>query len=431
MFHRYFFPAVACAVLILSTAIAASAQSAQLRGHVVMKDAAGKLSPVPDAIVDVFRVDVSAKYEAKTNKRGQFIWAGLPVVGEYIVAVSKKDASPSYLRNVKAGREIDYEVELIPGGDGKRYTLAEIKAQTANTPASGSGEVAKPSAEEIAKRAEMIKKNKEIIDANAKNESINTIVNRTFKAGNDALTAKQYDEAIKQYQEGLAADPEQGALYSNLAAALRKRGAERFNATLKLPDDQKTAGFDAAKQDFRQAAETAQKAVQFTQKEEPKTDAASIANQNSRKLFALSERVEAMKLFVPKVDPTQADAGITAYNEYIAAQPDAAKKITARMELAQMLVDAGAGDKAILEYQKILAEKPDDPDAILGAGFALYSTGDKAKFQEAANYLQRFVDKAPDSHPQKDVIKAVLVELKNSENIVPEKTVAPPRRRRP
>ena len=95
-----------------------------------------------------------------------------------------------------------------------------------------------------------------------------------------------------------------------------------------------------------------------------------------------------------------------------------------------MLLDSGAGDKAFVEYQKILAEKPDDPDANLGAGLALYSTGEKAKYQEAANYLQRFVDKAPDTHKDKEGVKAVLVELKNTENVVPERST-PARRKRP
>ena len=209
------------------------------------------------------------------------------------------------------------------------------------------------------------------------------------------------------------------------------RGVDRFNATIKSADADKTPGFDAAKQDFRQSADNAQKAVEFTQKEEVRTDAPGLAAQNTRKLNALLARTESMRLFVTKADPTKADAGLTAFNEYIAAEPDPVKKQKARMDAAQMLLDAGAGDKAVLEYQKVLAEKPDDPDATLGAGLALYATGDKVKFQEAANYLQRFVEKAPDGHKDKETIKAVLAELKASENIVPEKTTPTSRRRRP
>ena len=54
--------------------------------------------------------------------------------------------------------------------------------------------------------------------------------------------------------------------------------------------------------------------------------------------------------------------------------------------------------------------------------------GDKTKFQDAANYLQHFVDVAPDSNPFKADAKAMLMELKNTEKVVPDK-VAPKRKR--
>ena len=429
MFHRYFFHVLACTALVLFASNITFAQNTgQLRGHVIMKNADGTTTRVADATIDVFRIDLAGKFNTKTDKKGEFIWAGLPLFGTYVIAASKAGAQPNFLQNVKVGREIDYEIELVAGGDGKRLTQEEIKAHMASSGGATGG--AKLSAEDAAKQAELLKKNAEIEEANKRNININEIVGRTFKAGNEALKAKNYDEAIKQYKEGLVADPEQGALYLQTSEALRQRGVERYNTTIKAADTDKTAGFNAAKEDFKLAAENSQKAVQFIQKEEVRTDAPDLAAQNTRKINALLARTEAMRLYVTKVDPTQADAGLTAYNEYVAAETDAAKKDKARREAAQMLLDAGAGDKALIEYQKILAEKPDDPDAIYGAGLALYATGDKAKYQEAANYFQQFVDKAPDNHKDKEAVKAVLAELKNSENVVPEKT-PPTRRRRP
>ncbi len=426
MFQRYFFHVLACAVLIISTGLVASAQSGQLRGHVVMKSAGGKSAPVADAIIDVFRTDVAGKFETKTNKKGEFVFAGLPFTGEYIVAASAPGAQPNYAPRIKVGRDLDYEIELFPDGDGRRLTHDEIKAHMASSGAVSSD--TKLSAEEAAKRDELIKKNKEIAEANARNTNINEIVGRTFKAGNEALKVKNYDEAIKQYQEGLVADPEQGVLYLQVSEALRQRGVERYNATIKSTDTDKTAGLETAKQDFRQAAENAAKAVEFTKKEEARTDAPGAAAQATRRHNALIARKEGMRLFVTKVDPSQAEAGLAAYNEYIASEPDVVQKMKARMEVAKMLVDAGAADKGFAEYERILAEKPDDPEAIYGAGLALFATGDEAKYKEAANYLQRFVEKAPDSHADKEAAKAVLAELKNTANVVPEK--APPTRRR-
>ena len=123
---------------------------------------------------------------------------------------------------------------------------------------------------------------------------------------------------------------------------------------------------------------------------------------------------ESMRLYVSKGgDPAQADAGVAAFKDYIAVETDPAKKAKAQVDLAQMLLDAGAADKALTEFKAILATTPDNPEANLGAGLAVYATGDKAKFQEAANFLQRFVEVAPDSNPMKDDAKAILSELKN------------------
>ena len=430
MFRKYFLPLLANIALTASISIVASAQSAQLRGHVTLRQADGTVVPAAGAVIDVYRVDIATgKISTKTDKKGDFIYAALPYVGEYIVAFSMAGAQSSYLHGVNVKSERVYEMELTPG-DGKPLTLADIKTAMAAAPAGASGG-AKDTADSKAKREELIRKNKELAESNARNTNINEVVNRTFKAANEALQIKNYDEVIKQDQEGLAADPEQGLLYLQMAEALRRRGADRFNAALKLPDTEKTAGFDAAKQDFRQSAENAQKAVQLTQKEEARTDPTEIAAQNMRRLSALSTRTESMRLFVTKVDSTQADAGLTAYNEYIAAEPDPAKKQKAHLNAAQMLLEAGAADKAVAEYQKVLVENPDDPDANLGLGLALYATGDKAKYQEAANYLQRFVEKAPDTHKDKEMIKAVLAELKNTENVVPEKTTPVRRTKRP
>jgi len=97
--------------------------------------------------------------------------------------------------------------------------------------------------------------------------------------------------------------------------------------------------------------------------------------------------------------------------------------------MAQMLMDSGAADKALVEFQAVLATEPNNADANFGAGIALFSQTDKAKYQEAANYLQKFVDVAPDSHPFKDDAKAILAQMK-AENVTPEKK-APPKKPRP
>jgi len=455
MRRPYLFPSILVVAVFVCSALTASAQTGQLRGHVILKQADGTTVKAAGAQVDVYRVDLPGNYPTKANKNGEFVFAGLPYTGTYVIAVSMPNAAPTYQPNVKAGRDIDYELTLSPG-DGRRLTLDEIKKTVAAGPANSSGSTGE-SATDKAKREELLKKNTEIAAGNKKVEESNRIVGESFKAGNTALTAageadkanrrdeaiKLYGDAIQQYDAGLAADPEQPALLTNKAAALKARGVDKYNIAVVSKDEAaKTAGVESAKADFKAAAEAANKAYDILKKETPSADPVEQKRQISNKYAALSVRAEAMRLFVTKTDPTQVDAGIAAYQDYIAAETDPAKKARAQLDLAQMLFDANAYDKAKIEYEKILAEKPDDPDALANMGLILFNFGaakeqegkkDEAKalYQQAANYLGRFVEKAPDTHKLKADAKAVLAELKNQQNVQAEKPAATPRRRRP
>jgi tetratricopeptide (TPR) repeat protein len=448
MIGRYIYGALAVAILVASASITTFAQVGELRGHVWMQQADGQKVPLADAQIDVFRTDMSAKYNTKTNKKGEFVFAGLPFIGTYVVAASHPTAAPNFVPGVKAGRDVPCEITVTPG-NGKRLTLEDIKAAGAGSapapgerPSSGSTE----SAADKAKREELMKKNAEIEAGNKKITEANEIISRTFKAGNEALALagplskeRKYDEsiakytaAITQYDEGLAADPEQPAILTNKAVALKARGVDRFNSTLQsktLDDAGKTAGLQAAKDDFKAAAETSTKAVTLIKAQPAPTDPAEVQRYNSNKYAALITNAEAMRLFVSKVDQTQAEAGLAAFKEYMAVETDPAKKAKAQLDMAQMLLDSGSADKALAEFKNILTTQPDSPEANLGAGLALYATGDKAKFQEAANYLQHFVDVAPDTNVMKDDAKAILTELKNTEKIAPEKIKPAPRRK--
>ena len=433
MRRSYLFTSILIAVLFVCSATAALAQTGQLRGHVLFKQADGTTIKAANAQIDVYRTDLPGSYPTKTNKNGEFVFAGLPFVGTYIIAVSMPNAAPTYQGGVKAGRDVDYELVLSPG-DGHRITADEAKKLAAGGTESNAASSSGESAESKAKREELEKKNAEITEKNKNIEGANKVVREAFDAGNKAFNSKNYEEAIKQYDIGLGADPEHpGApsLLTNKSNALRARAVDRYNAAIQSTDEAaRKAGLEASKNDFKAAVDAATMAVDQLKKQPAVTDPNEQKQQATNKYYALAARAEALRLFVPKVDPSQADAGVTAFQEYMAAETDPVKKSKAQFDLAKMLLDSGAGDKAFVEYQKILAEKPDDPDANLGAGLALYSTGEKAKYQEAANYLQRFVDKAPDTHKDKEGVKAVLVELKNTENVVPERST-PARRKRP
>jgi tetratricopeptide (TPR) repeat protein len=436
--RRYFYSIIASAVLLLA-AVGASAQVGQLRGRVFIQQSDGSKVPAAGAQVDVYRTDLPGKFPSKANKNGEFVYAGLPYIGTYVIAVSAPNASPTVRGGVKVGRDIDFELVMTPG-NGQRFTEEQAKAGgggTETTASSGS-----ESAADRAKREELEKQNAEIAASNEKIKNANQVIGDSFRGGNTALTAKNYDEAIRHYDTGIAADaahPGIPSLLTNKSVALRLRGVDRFNAAVQSKDDAaRTSGMEAAKADFKGSAESASQAVELLKKLTTPTDPNELKQFEANKYFALTARAESMRLFTTKVDPTKADAAIVAYQEYIAAEPDAVKKSKAQKDFAQLLFetasDTAGYERVVAEYQNILEATPDDPDALLRIGQAMFNIGalnnnDKAKYQEAANYLQRFVDKAPDTNPLKAEARELIGALKAEANITPEKTTRPPRRR--
>lgn len=434
MYRKQFFFSLAIAAMMLLGSLVASAQTGQLRGKVLMIGADGKEAPAVGAQVDVYRTDIGGKWNSKTDKKGEFVFAGLPYVGTYVVAISAPNARPDILAGVKAGKDIDYKLTLQQG-DGRRLTEAEAKGMASAPNTTGGGSSSGESAEDRKKREELEAKNREIAANNAKITNINETLTRTFKAGNEATAAKRFDDAIAQYKEGLAADPEQNVLWTRLSIAYRLRGAERYNAASKLDEAQKKTEIETAAKDFREAADAAAKAVALV-KAAPAaaaTDPSEMQKQKAAKLDALEVRREAMRVLVKYgKDYSQAEALMTAYQEYLAEVIDPAQKIKFQTEEADLLLDAQKADLAYAEYQKILTANPDNLDATIGAGLSLinvgYMSGDKAKLQEGINYLQRFADKAPDTDKRKLEAKTTIEELKKAENITPQKTPSGRRR---
>ncbi|MDQ3804652.1 MAG: carboxypeptidase regulatory-like domain-containing protein [Acidobacteriota bacterium] len=433
MLSKTFFRTAAAALVLAACSVAASAQVTQVSGKVTLRQADGTQVPVADAVIDIYRTDIKQQFQVKTDRKGAYIHAGLPFVGTYTLVVSAPGARPSFATGLRFTQVQTRDFVLEPG-DGSKLTLEQVRQFEASGGGAAGGAPAAESKESKAAREERERKIKEVEAKNAEITKSNEVISRTFKAGNEALTANRFDEAITHYNEGLAARPDEPALLTNLSEALRRRGVDRYNAAIKATDNAaKTQGIDAAKKDWSDAAAHSLKALEIIK---ASTGAGADPQQQQiyaqNRLSALSIRAQAMRLVATKVDQTQAQAAWSAYEEYLGVETDAAKKAKFKAEALQMLFDAGAIDLAVAEGRKVLAEDPDNVDANRILGLALFASGDKAKYQEAANFLQRYVDKAPDTDPLKVSAKESLTYLKENENVKPTSSgPSRPARRRP
>ncbi len=354
--------------------------------------------------------------------------------------VLKKYFTPELRRTVYVALKGQMPTQNAP--EQSRLTPPAGSATADANPRTTSGSTTPPStpiapaAESAAARVARERLEREsarIEEENRKIAATNEIVARTFKAGNEAINAGQYDEAIAQYREGLAVRPDEPALLTNLSEALIRRGVDRFNVAVRDEDRKKRdTGTEAAKKDWSEAAQASRKAVNVI-KGAPASDPVRQQSYAHNRLAALSAYARAMRLVATKVDYTQGPAAWEAYQEYLAVETDPAKKTRYRVEALQMLFDAGSADLAVAEARKILASEPNHVDAIRVLGLALFASGDKKNFQEAADALQRYLDLAPDTDLHRESGKEALDYLKTAETITPRRGQATrsPSRRRP
>lgn len=444
---KLLFRTAAAALVIAVCTVAASAQVATATGKVTLKQADGTEVPVKDAVVDIYRTDVKGEYHLKTNSKGIYTHAGLPFIGTYTVAVSAPGARPTFEPGVRFSQRPEVNFVLTPG-DGSRLTLEQIKSAggAAPTPAAGAPAAPKESAEEAKKRAEEIAR---IEEQNKNITNSNETVKRTFEEGRKALDEKRYDQALALFNEGLAAREDSGLLI-NKAFALRNRGFEVYKKANALPAAEKAPLMATAVKDFTEAAASASKALEVIKgsASDPADPNKAAIEQNRR--AALSERAENLRLIVLLADKSKADEAVAAYQEYFPLLTTPEEQAKARVYTADLLFEVAAykannskgsdGFPAAIEsfkqsqaeYQKVLEVQPENADALAKIGLAYIQIGylsnppDDKMLQEGANYLQKFADKAPDTHPLKSDAVAQIQALK-SMNIVPKKIETPAR----
>ena len=433
------FAAFIALTFIALGAVPSQAQTAVLRGRIELKKEGGN-TPVQGLVVEVFRTDVKSKFPTATSdRRGNFTFAGIPVTGSYVLLVSGTGISPELVPNIRPGME-DLVI-VVREGDGRRPTDEEVRTRLDslnNAPEEESDEAKKA-------RAEFEAKKKEVEERNKKVEETNQIVTRSLEEGSKAFEARDFSTAIAKFQEGIDADPmfagSAPVLLNNKAISLDGRAKESYNASVKDVANRATLRA-SAKTDWENAIAAVEQSLEIVK-------TADISDENikksleSNRLQALSIRKSIYRLMAETgIEISKGQLAATAFAEYLAAETDAAKKTRAQLELAQTLQNSQEYQMAFDEFQKIETADPNNVDALVGMGLNLFTIGyltqetdaakGKEQLQEAANYLQRYVDVAPDGHRFKEDAKATLEQLKQDAKVVPQRTTptrTAPRRR--
>ena len=338
----------------------AFAQFGQVDGYIMGPDK----KPVQGAVVQFDRLDIKSHTEAKTDKKGYYQIATLPV-GDYAITVTVdgqfRDRRDYF--HVSPGRQ-----DATAGNNalGLSFTLkplevvqAQQQKEAAKEQASGGGDDSKAKAKQAQEEAR-----KALMDA--------------YGQGKAALDDKKYGDAIASLTKASELDPKQTAVWSSLAEAY-----------VGLAKSQKS---DEAQATLAKADEAFNKAIELAP-----TNAGNY-NNYALALAASGKMDQAKEKLAKAIEIDPAGAGKYHYN------------------LGAFLMNAGKSDDATDEFRKGIEADPNYAESYfyLGSMLAGKSTTDPSgKMVPPAgtiDALQKYLQLKPDgpnAQAAKDLIGAL------------------------
>src|SRR5690606_19102153 len=251
-----------------------------------------------------------------------------------------------------------------------------------------------------------------------------------LKAGNDAYLAKDFDTAVVKYDEGIAADPDYigsvPVFLNNKGLALNTRAVAVFNANAKSTDaTTKATAMGKVSDDLGAAAESFFKS--WTMLKNPTGDSLTPDKLTELRKQAIAGARETYRIMVvtERVDPAQTDNAKSFLNDIAAAESDAAAKAVAKTTIGDLYRVAGDSENSIAAYREALQLDSKNINAMAGLGLSLFAEGagteDRPMMQEGLNYMQAFVEDAPDNHQLKASVIEAIDYLKTAEKLTPKK----------
>lgn len=193
----------AAAMAVFSSSLLA--QVVTLQGAVKGPD--GK--PLPNAVINILRQDMKGTYKTKTNKKGEWVHAGIPT-GKYNFEVEVdgqvKDRLQGYTLNFQtADRPINFDLAAIAEKQQAMQQAAATGQLTEEQAKSMSKEEREALEKQMKEREKQLKANKELNDA--------------FNAGRKAMEEKNYPAAIEALNKAATLDEKQVAIWGSLGDA--------------------------------------------------------------------------------------------------------------------------------------------------------------------------------------------------------------------
>lgn len=315
-------------ILLLSGLIPSlEAQIGNIRGTVTDQEG----TPLEDVLIKIEGIEVSRKYEVKTDAKGEYFHGGVSRQGTYRVIAEKEGFQRNYVEGLRpatdrGGTRGLADFVLIPGRPGRlafELTDEEIKALE-----EGAG------------------------DAQARAES-SAEVRLQLDEGLGLYNQGQYEQALVAFNSALELDDQQPALWANLGNTYSKlnqsdQALEAYEKAIAIaPEDptlyQNLGGIYAAMGNTEKARELYEQAVQLNAYGDPKDAAINYYNMG-----------------VTFINSGQTEEAVEALQNAIEADPSYAE---AYYQLGVCMLGLGRMEESVQHLQHYLEVSPDGPNA--------------------------------------------------------------------
>ena len=327
-----------CSLLLATAAVfavcTAWGQTTTMQGNVKGVDG----QPVKGAVIVLDRTDIKGHYQVKTDKKGHWLYTGLPK-GTYDISCTVEGKVMDKVTGVKSqyGEDappVDFDLQKTQAAQAQAAQAAQT-GQLSQEQERGMSKEQKAQFEEAAKqRSEQMKKNKALNDA--------------YNAGQDALKKAEADtdnaQKVTDYQAAITSLNNAGQLDANQVAVWDSLGQAYYEMGMVQTGDDKSKSFD-------QAIDAYKKSLAI------KPDDAGVYNQLGN-IYGAEKKI-----------PEATDALTKA------AQLDPQMAAKAYFNMGANLVNTGQADKASDFFKKAADADPNYAEAWYQLGSTLMMKG--------------------------------------------------------
>jgi len=318
-------------VIFASLAFSVSAQTVGVFQGIVTDKTTGQV--IQGAVITIEGIDMRRKYEVKTDKKGRFVHAGIPLTGRYKLIVRKEGYQPDGEREAKPGFNMADEsgiknFALVPGQAGGKLDFEMTPEEKA-------------------------KQEKERQEGQKKQADI-AVLKQFFDQGVAAAQIGQYEQAIELFKQAAEKGPDQPAVWANLASAYSKLkqfdpAIEAYNKAIALKADepsfyQNLGTIYSEKGDIPKSKELYEKAAALAVALDPKSAATQYYNIGVT--------------YINSGSTAEAETALRKALEYDANHPEAHYQLA-----LTLLGDTAKTPEAIDHLKKYIEVAPNGPNA--------------------------------------------------------------------